>query len=119
MPVKIPDCKMEEEHHWNGKKAWVMAKLIEAAKDLPVFDLPLLHIDIDVAPWGRDHTIESFAYHVKRAQKADMSYPVIMNDSGFIMNGWHRVLKALVEGRESVKAVRFEVTPPHCFKEDD
>ena len=49
---------------------------------------------------------------------ADMSYPIIMDDEGFIMDGWHRVAKALLEGRETIKAVRFENTPaPDYVKE--
>lgn len=117
MTVKIPDCELGEERHWQGNRAWVTARLVELAKDLEVFDLPLKHIDISRRPWGSEKTIKNMAYHVKRSQKTDLSFPVIMDDHGQIMNGWHRILKALVEGRESVKAVRFEVTPPHCFTE--
>lgn len=119
MLIKLPECKLEEERFWDGNKAWVMAKVVEAAKDLPVFDLPLAHIDISVEPWSGSNTVQNLAYHVKRAEMSDLKYPIILNDSGYIMNGWHRILKALVEGRESIKAVRFEVTPPHCFSEDD
>ena len=116
-PVRISGCRVDEERHWQGKKVWIMAKPIDMAKDLEVFDLPLAHIDIDVAPWGDKKPIENFAYHMKRVQHSDLKHPVIMSQSGFIMNGWHRVVKAMLEGRESVKAVRFERNPPQCFTE--
>ena len=49
---------------------------------------------------------------MKRVLNTDLNYPIILNEEGFIMDGWHRVTKALLEGRETIKAVRFEKTPP-------
>ena len=91
---------------------WITDRLIAASKDLPVFDLPVKHIDISSWPWGNIEDVAQFAYRVKRTNDVDLQYPVIMNDKGYIMNGWHRVVKAIIEGKESVKAVRFDKTPP-------
>jgi hypothetical protein len=55
---------------------------------------------------------------VKRVQDTSLDYPIIMDRDGFIMDGWHRVVKALVEGRETIKAVRFDETPSPEFYED-
>jgi hypothetical protein len=55
------------------------------------------------------------AEHVMRVNAVDMDHPVILDGEGFIMDGWHRVVRALAEGRETIKAVRFEETPPPDF----
>ncbi len=35
---------------------------------------------------------------MKRVLNTDLNYPIILNEEGFIMDGWHRVTKALLEG---------------------
>jgi len=42
-----------------------------------------------------------------------------LDPDGFIMDGWHRVVKALVEGRQTIKAVRFETLPAWEFQETE
>ena len=33
------------------------------------------------------------------------------DDHGYIADGWHRVIKALVEGRQTIKAIRIQEMP--------
>jgi hypothetical protein len=44
-------------------------------------------------------------------QQADLAYPVLLCAEGRLMDGMHRLVKALLEQRECVQAVRFPVTP--------
>lgn len=98
---------------------WSVARLIEHAKELKPFDLPLVAIDISRCVFGSsDLTVRALAEHVKRTREADFQYPVIMDPDGFIVDGWHRVIKALVAGREKIKAVRFETMPVHEYREE-
>ena len=55
---------------------------------------------------------------MKRVQETDLDHPLILDEEGFIMDGWHRVAKALLEGRETIKAVRFETTPAPDYLEE-
>ena len=97
----------------DGGKVWRVLSLIHHAKDLEPFDLPLSCINLATTTWeGDTKTIKGFAGHMKRVNEADLKYPVIMDDDGFIMDGWHRVAKALVLGLATIKAVRFDKTPP-------
>jgi hypothetical protein len=57
------------------------------------------------------------AFHMRRALDVDTNYPVILSQEGFIMDGWHRVLRALIDGKATIKAVRFQKTPPHDYLE--
>ncbi len=46
--------------------------------------------------------------------EADLAYPIILDPYGRIMDGMHRVVKALTEGRKTILAYRLsELPPPH------
>lgn len=111
-------------HHKNtyssGEGVWLVSSLIEQAKDLPVVDLPLCAIFSGQQIWNPITSPYQLARHMKRVQDASLDYPIILDEEGFIMDGWHRVAKALLEGRETIKAVRFEKTPnPDFTKESE
>jgi len=118
-PVKISlHCQLENNKFQNGNQVWGITRLIERAKDLESFDLPLQGIDIGTKIWDAIQSPKKLAEHMKQVMAADLNYPVIMDEEGFIMDGWHRVAKALLEGRATIKAVRFDVTPACDYTED-
>ncbi|MDQ6746414.1 MAG: hypothetical protein M3Z27_10435 [Actinomycetota bacterium] len=39
--------------------------------------------------------------------EADLSYPIILGHDGRVMDGMHRIARALLEGRNEIDAVRF------------
>ncbi|GAG07020.1 unnamed protein product, partial [marine sediment metagenome] len=49
---------------------------------------------------------------------ADLSCPIILDDEGYVMDGRHRVMKALLLKKETIKAVRFEKNPVHDYLKD-
>jgi hypothetical protein len=51
------------------------------------------------------------ARHCQRINAATFEYPIILNADGSLMDGGHRVCKALLEGRATIRAVRFEAMP--------
>lgn len=100
-----------------GKCHWSVPRLIQLSKDLPVMEIPLVHINMY-------HSFESmsmrdFIGHMKSVLSADLSYPIILDEDGDIMDGRHRLMKALLDGRETIKAVRFESNPSPCKHDDD
>ena len=46
-----------------------------------------------------------------RINEATLDHPVILNADGSLMDGGHRICKALLEGRKTVMAVQFETMP--------
>jgi hypothetical protein len=93
---------------------WKISSLIHHVKEqkLEVFDLPLCGINLSTSVWEfGDLKIKNFAKHLKRTMDISLDYPVILDDDGFIMDGWHRVAKALFLGHSTIKAVRFDKTP--------
>ena len=45
-----------------------------------------------------------------------MAYPIILGDDGRVMDGMHRVARALLEGRVSIQAVQFEEIPEPDYR---
>ena len=110
--VKLPQSGMEENAFTSGDKVWYVANLIHLTKNLPQFDLPLAALDSDVSVWSPIASAYSLAKQMRRVLDLDPQYPVILDEGGFIMDGWHRIARALIEGKETVRAVRFDKTPP-------
>jgi hypothetical protein len=44
-------------------------------------------------------------------QQVDLSYPIIQAPDGWIMDGYHRIAKAILEGKTTIKAVRLPALP--------
>ena len=117
--VKISrHCKVENNKFQDGRQVWGICRLIERAKDLEPFDLPLQAIYIGENIWSPITNPKKLAEHMKQKMAADLNCPIILNDQGFIMDGWHRVARALYEGHATIKAVRFDVTPDCDFEDD-
>lgn len=104
----------------NGK-VWEITSLIYHVKkqNLEVFDLPLCGINLATTVWEEgDLKIKEFAKHLKRTMETNLDNPIILDDDGFIMDGWHRVAKALFLGHSTIKAVRFDKTPTCDYVKD-
>lgn len=93
---------------------WNIQDLMAAVKDEPAFELPVKFIDISVHKFDADDLFE-FAQHMKHCLEADLSYPIIMDHRGRIIDGRHRIVKALVEGRATIlcKKIPYGVNPTY------
>ena len=115
-PVIVKSVSVSENTYTDGGKVWTVANLIERSKDLPVFELPIQTIYIGAHIWSPIRSAKSLAKHMKRVMSASPDHPIILDEDGFIMDGWHRVTKALIDGVATVKAVRFDENPPHDYE---
>ena len=105
----------ENEYHKNGC-SYKVTDIIELSKHYESFDLPIAGIDISVMPWG-GQTIKSFCYHTNRIEKITGNYPIILDDEGFICDGWHRLVKSITSGFTHIKAVRLKIMPEPIKKD--
>ena len=60
-------------------------------------------------------TPRSIAGHLSLIGDLDPRHPIILCADGRLMDGMHRVVKAIAEGRTQIPAVRFAKTPPPDF----
>src|SRR5262249_6440170 len=98
----------------DGLLAWDVDHLVHLSRELAVRAVPLAEIrELDEAFLGEDEppTWRSFAAHVRLVQEAELAYPIIRSANGAVMDGMHRVTKALVQGRQTIDAVQFAADP--------
>lgn len=110
-----------------GFDAWDVDRLVKLAADRPVGDIALSAIrEVDTAYWFQEHseppTVQSIVDHARLMLDADLSWPIILGPDGRVLDGMHRVGKALLEGRSTIKAVHLEALPEpdyrNCRPED-
>lgn len=93
----------------HGKAEWRISDLVALVNEygLKSFHLPLQFIDIQSHYFKCDDLYE-FMQHMKMVQEADLDRPIIMSHRGQILDGRHRICKAIMEGRTHILAVKFE-----------
>ena len=105
----------KQYHFWPGPiglDAWDVDRLIDLSRDLPVLEVDIASIEeIDTVYWFDDDqerpTVRKVVDHVRLIKDVDLSYPVILGHDGRVMDGMHRIARALLEGRSTIPAVRF------------
>ena len=63
----------------------------------------------------RDSVRQELAHHARLMLACELAYPVILSSDGRVMDGMHRVCRALLEGLSEIEAVRFVVDPEPDF----
>ncbi len=99
-----------------GFAAWDVDRLVQRCAGLEVTEVPLTDIpELDTAHWfgadGTPMTVRVVAEHARLISEADLDYPIILNADGAVMDGMHRVARAYLEGRPTVRAVRLPEEP--------
>ncbi|MEP6697699.1 MAG: hypothetical protein ABJA34_12615 [Pseudonocardiales bacterium] len=114
----------KQYHFWPGEHgvdAWDVDRLIGLSADLPVQQVALESIDeVNSAYWFDDAnelpTVRRVVDHMRLVQAVDMSYPVILGFDGRVMEGMHRIARAILDGRTTISAVQFEAHPEPDFR---
>jgi hypothetical protein len=97
-----------------GLLSWDVDRLVELSRNLPRKSIPLNSIkELDQVWFGEDErpTWRSMLDHIKLIADADSSFPIILSSSGAVMDGMHRVARAVLEGLIEVEAVQFVEDP--------
>ena len=100
----------------NGRRLfWENETLWRAAAQLEPFEIGIEKIpELDFDCWFQGDpqpTLRNVAGHFKQMLEADPTYPIILNDDGHLMDGGHRLCKALAEGKTTILAVQFPTMP--------
>jgi hypothetical protein len=102
---------------------WSVPRLWELAKKLPVREISIQefasYLDNDF--WfnnGQQPSTRAVAAHCRKIIDAKLSFPIILDQEGRLMDGMHRLAKAFLMGRTSVRTVQFTTTPPPDRVED-
>jgi hypothetical protein len=111
---------MRRQYHFRpsdkGFKAWDVHRLVRLTENFPRIRVPLDAIrELDQPYWfsGGDHdaTCRAVLEHTRAIHEADLRYPIILSADGGVMDGMHRVAKAVLLGLDTIDAVQFEQDP--------
>ena len=110
---------MRKQYYFRGSHegllAWDVDRLVQLSSHLQRKRIPLTAIRELDEPWAGDDepaTWRTVLVHVRLIEEADLSYPIIVSASGAVMDGMHRVAKAVLQGRQEIDAVQFDRDPP-------
>jgi hypothetical protein len=115
---------MRKQYHLrsseHGLLAWDVDRLVRLTAGLPRHEVPLSAIrELDEPFWfgdgSTDATVRAVTEHARLIAECDPGYPIILSSDGRVMDGMHRVAKALLEGRDRIEAVRFHEDPEPDF----
>ena len=114
----------KQYHFWpaaTGFDAWDVDRLIELSRGLPVHAVAVESVaEVDTAYWFEGSaaapTVRTVVDHARLMLAADMSFPVILGPDGRVMDGMHRIARALLDGVAEVSAVRFASLPEPDYR---
>ncbi len=99
-----------------GYYAWDINRLIEKSKNLKIIEISISSIkELDEPFWyGNKNdipTVRSIVDHMKIINDVNLKYPIILSAENLVMDGMHRISKALLLGIPMIRAVKFNKTP--------
>lgn len=94
------------------RHVWDVEKLWELSKNLPVHTIKIDSIkELDQDCWFTDSrntpipTIRNVALHCQRIINADMKHPILLCSDGQLIDGGHRIAKALMDEKSEINAI--------------
>lgn len=116
---------MRKQYHlWpadDGFNAWDVDRLITLSRELPTRTVAVDSIsEVDTVYWFDSSTeaptVRAIVEHARLMMDADLSIPVILGPDGRVMDGMHRIARAMLEGKKQVNAVCYPTLPEPDFR---
>lgn len=84
--------------------------LIVASKDFEVFNLSVefMYQNDNITP---DTSLAEFVKHMKLVMNVDLEYPIMLSPLNTLLDGRHRLARAIYLGNKTIKAIKFDVMP--------
>jgi hypothetical protein len=99
----------------DARGTWQVETLWAASADVPIEMVPTdtLRHHLDTPCWEAEPmTPAEVVSHAQRILNADLNYPILLSQYGHIMDGVHRLCKAVLYGHPYVQVRRFTLDPP-------
>lgn len=100
----------------DGKRlVWYTENLWAQSANLSPFEVEVASFkELDEDCWfgpEKTPTLRAIAHHCQRINDASLKRPIILNADGSLMDGGHRLCKALLAGHKTITAVQFATMP--------
>ena len=111
---------MRKQYHFRasdrGLLAWDVDRLVRLSAGLPLIEVSLTEIrELNEPFWfsgeGDIPTCRKVVEHARLIREVDLSFPIILSADGGVMDGMHRVCRALMDDLKVIRAVRFANDP--------
>jgi len=113
----------KQYHFWPGPEgldAWDVDRLIQLSEGLAIEEVAISSIEeIDSIYWfdaTERPTVRKVVEHVGLIQEVDIAYPILLGPDGRVMDGMHRIARALLDGRDAIAARRFPELPEADYR---
>jgi hypothetical protein len=113
----------KQYHFWTGATgldAWDVDRLVELSRDIPVINVEIDSIaEVDSVYWfdeTQTPTVRRVVEHVRLIEEVDVRYPIILGPDGQVMDGMHRIARAMLDGRTTIPTVRFDQLPEPDYR---
>ena|SRR5436190_2675509 len=114
---------MRKQYHLRdsekGLLAWDVDRLVALTGDLSPVTVPLRNIkEIDEPFWfgeGEVATCRRVSEHAQLIGDCSLEHPIILDPEGRVMDGMHRVCKALISGCSDIQAYQLAQLPEPDF----
>lgn len=114
----------KQYHFWprgTGLDAWDVDRLIDLTKNLAAEEVPLADLpEVDSVYWFSSvekPTVGRVVDHFRLIEEVDIDCPIILGPDDRVMDGMHKVARALLEGRTAIMAVRLSVLPEPDYRD--
>lgn len=123
--VHIDSATFEESRYTRRNKItndydmWNATTLYQWIKEqkLKPFYIPLAALDISFVPFDLN-SLDDFIFQCKRVKNTDIKIPIILDSCGVVADGYHRIARAILEGKKTIKAYRITNMPKPDRVED-
>ena len=120
--IAVIESKVRQQYHirqvGTDTHVWDVNRLLRENTDLPVISIVLQNIaEVEQAYWFADShpTTAEIIEHMRLVEAADLAYPILIDAEGKLMDGMHRVVKALLAGHSHIHAQQLPHTPAPDF----
>ncbi len=111
--MKIKDWILPKDQMCSlGRHSWSVPRLFELARELKVMEVPLKHLNAYYI--YEKLTLREMVMHMRAVNDADLNMPIILDEDGELMDGRHRLMKAMLTQADTIKVVRFDENPSPC-----
>lgn len=101
-----------------GDRVWKIQDLLKAVENEPTYEVPLAFLDLSSHTFEQEGGLIDFAQHMKHVMECDLSQPIIFDQWGRILDGRHRLVKALIKGKTTILAKKIpDGTQPTYYKQ--
>lgn len=98
----------------NGvERVYDVARLWRLGAGLERKSIEIDTLNLNKKVWfnGSCPSISEITREFEKVLIADLSYPIILDQSGSIMDGYHRIVKAKLQNDRQIAAIQFEINP--------